>query len=71
MDEMIELAGKYGFEFSIDETEDNVYASTDSATSLLHRDIQTLKKLTDAEEVEIYRDEYEDYNFLIKLKRSS
>lgn len=69
MDDVIELAGKYNFEVSLDEKNNSVYVSTKSATSILYEDVEKLKKLTDAEKAEIYADPHTDYNFLIQLKR--
>lgn len=56
MDELLNLKGHYNLEINIDEDERRIYVTSNTATSFLLEDINTLKQITGAEKTEIYPD---------------
>jgi len=68
MEELFELTGHYNLQLSFDEEERNIYASTNTATSILVEDLAKLKEITGAETAELYADKNSEENFLIQLK---
>lgn len=67
MEKLLELTGHYNFSLSFDEDQRTIFASTNSSTSILTEDLQTLKEVTGAEKAELYADKHAEENFLISL----
>lgn len=65
MEELFNLKGHYNLEINIDEDERQIYVSSNTATSFLLEDINTLQQITGAEKTEIYPDIEKDQKIII------